>query len=115
MISRQVRAAILDRAGGQCERCGRSLDPYFYSLQHRRARGMGGSRRRDTNSPVNLVALCGSATTPGGCHQWVEAHPDYAIVDGWRVPQGIDPVGSPVRTWQGWKLLDADGTYQVVA
>jgi hypothetical protein len=89
--------AILEREGHCCGRCGgalwgeRGLD---YSIQHRRARGMGGTDRPDTNAPQNGIALCGSATT--GCHGYVEAHPEEAEADGYRVPQGGDPLMFPV-------------------
>lgn len=90
-----VRAAVLARARFRCERCGESLiGPLGYSLQHRRARGMGGSKRPDTDGPTNLAALDGSATT--GCHGWVESHPAQALYEGWRVPQGTDPAEVPV-------------------
>lgn len=68
------------RSGGMCE--GRTpaciapggavglLPRYKVSIQHRRARGMGGSRLAETHTLDNLLLLCGSGTT--GCHGWVE-------------------------------------------
>jgi hypothetical protein len=108
-VTEHVRETVLDRADQMCERCGKYLDPFFYSLQHRRARGMGSSRRPDTNSPANLIALCGSATTPGGCHQWVESHPDEARAEGMRIGQRENPLEVPVKLWYGWVSLDALG------
>ncbi len=89
--------AILERDGHCCVRCGgalhgqRGLD---YSIQHRRARGMGGSRRPDTNSVQNGLAMCGSGTT--GCHGWVESHRHEALSCGWAVDQSADPLKVPV-------------------
>lgn len=111
-ISRKVRALVLQRAEGRCERCGVNLDGFFYSLQHRRARGMGGSSRSGTNLAGNLVALCGSATT--GCHGYIEANPDAAACDGLRIRQGDDPLTLPVRLRYDWVFLADDGTYRVV-
>lgn len=113
-----VRTAVLARAGDRCERCGHTLkDPWRgYSLQHRRARGMGGSRRADTNSAVNLGALCGSATTPDGCHHWVESHPVEAAAEGWRVAQHEDPAAVPVLLHGvSLVLLTTDYGYQEAA
>lgn len=66
--SRKVRALVLARDGYACVRCGKGCGPGIaeYSLQHRKARGVGGD-----NSLPNLILLCGSATT--GCHGEVEA------------------------------------------
>ena len=109
MIPPKLRALVKEeRAENCCERCGDPLDPFYYSLQHRRARQMGGTKRPDTAS--NLAALCGSATT--GCHQWVESHPDAAILDGWRVPSWDDPALVPIRHWElGLVYLAGDGRY----
>jgi hypothetical protein len=109
VITPRVRKLVLERAEGLCERCGKKLDSFLYSLQHRRARGMGGSRRTNTNTPTNLGALCGSATT--GCHGFVESHPRLAADEGWRVPQRKDPADVPVLSWRGWVYLDDEGGY----
>ena len=58
-----------------------------HQIQHRRARGMGGSTAEDVNSPANLVLLCEA------CHRHVEAHPEGALATGFRVRQGKDPEG----------------------
>lgn len=90
-------AAILERDGRRCVRHGGVLygdRGIHWSVQHRRARGMGGTVRPDTSQPQNGIALCGSATT--GCHGWVEAHPAEAEANGWRVPQAGDPLKVPV-------------------
>lgn len=66
--SAAVRKLVLEREGMQCAACGRSVTGRPFSIQHRRARGMGGGAGREANQPSNLVLLCGSATSPGGCH-----------------------------------------------
>lgn len=111
-IPPKVRQQVKDRAMGCCERCGTPLDTFLYSLQHRRARSMGGSRAADTNTAVNLAALCGSATTPSTCHQWAETHPEAAIEGGWRVPSWADPAATPIDHWEhGLVYLTGDGRY----
>jgi len=81
------------------------------TIQHRRARGMGGSSKASTSSPANGLLLCGSGTT--GCHGWTESHPAEAAFLGWRVTQFDDPTHVPV--WRTtplggeWVLLDDDG------
>lgn len=102
-----VRAIILDRDNGSCVRCGlqclwwngiRWVQTAEYSIQHRRPRGMGGSKDLATNRPTNGVVLCGSATT--GCHHHVESNRAEAYDDGFLVHQGIDPEAIPVRHHQ---------------
>jgi hypothetical protein len=69
------RMRILIRANFVCEFCGSnrgSNSMGFWSVHHRRPRGMGGSKDPQTNSPENLLLLCGSGTT--GCHGYFESH-----------------------------------------
>ena len=107
-----TRAIVLARSDGYCERCGLAVRGGTgwvreHSFHHRRPRGMGGSRAADTNSPANLLLLCGTATT--GCHRQVEANRHRALDQGLLVPQGHDPATVPVATRLGWILLDHDG------
>ncbi len=84
---RRTRALVLERDGYQCARCGRPAGPGTgpYSLQHRKARGVGGD-----NSPANLLLLCGSATTL--CHGHVEARTDpHDLAAGYRLESWQDP------------------------
>jgi hypothetical protein len=46
------------------------------SRQHRVARQSGGRRPGIYSTPVNGVTLCGSATSPGGCHLRAESRTD---------------------------------------
>jgi hypothetical protein len=111
-IPKRVRLLVLTRDAWTCQVCGRNLAHAYldgdYSLQHRRARGMGGSKRPDTNGPANLITVCGSATT--GCHQRIESQPDWAAGRGLRLRQNQTPAGCPVLTVGGWLLLHPDGT-----
>lgn len=108
-----VRAAVWDRDGGACAWCGTPITGE-HSLQHRRARGMGGTKRADTNSPANLVLTCGSATT--GCHGWIESHPREAERREFRLRQLADPADVPLL-YRGarWVRLDHHGGITVHA
>lgn len=76
-----VMDALLFRSSGLCEartvRClagpdGRldRLPAHLVSIQHRLARGMGGTSREDVHDVRDLLVFCGHGTT--GCHWWVE-------------------------------------------
>jgi len=101
VIPDAVKDAIRDRdqhhGWPQCQRCGRLIGTGPFSRHHRDPRGMGGSKA-DPHALVNLVLLCGSATSRGGCHQAVEAAArKQAYIDGWLVPMNIRPEDWPVR------------------
>lgn len=77
----QTFLLLLVRSGGMCEaqtpHCiapGGRIESHLrreqVSVQHRRAQGMGGTSRTETNDLANLLLLCGTGTT--GCHGWVE-------------------------------------------
>ena len=115
--TRKTRMAALKRDDGRCVRCGAivadpdSGAPFIdWSLQHRRARGMGSSKDPVTNSIENLIVLCGSATT--GCHGDVEVNREAGRRFGYAVPQWRDPAVMPVRHWQlGWAWPTPDGAW----
>jgi hypothetical protein len=109
----KVRRLVLERDEWTCQRCGQDISDGDYSLQHRRARGMGGSKAADTNLPANLITVCGSATN--GCHGRIESDPLRAATTGFRLPQGADPEAMPVQTWRGKALLSNDGMLALVA
>lgn len=114
--SPQVVDAVCERAGHSCEIClsgvgdRRGID---YSIHHRRPRQMGGTRWSGSNSPSNLMLLCGSGTT--GCHGVVESHRSGAVAGGWLVMSRDDPATVPVLIGrERWVLLTADATYEDV-
>lgn len=75
---------------------------------------MGGTRRRESNGPANLVLVHGSGTT--GCHGWIEAHPREAERRGFRLRQLADPEVVPVL-YAGavWVRLDGGGGWTAVS
>lgn len=93
-----VRALIRDRSGGCCEVCGEwSSDMQHH---HRRARGMGSTKRPETNMPANGLLLCGS------CHRHVESHRALAYENGWLVHQTASPRDVAVLRRGEWVELD---------
>lgn len=54
----------------------------------------------------NLVTVCGSATSQGGCHDWMENEARHrAKLLGWLVPNGKAPENWPVlRFGQEWEM-----------
>lgn len=104
-----TRRTVGERAGGCCERCGKIITNE-YSIHHRKPRGMGGTSDPAVNSPANLVLLCGSATTPDGCHTAVERFRQSAITTGYIVTRTADPATIPIKRHNGWFLLNHNGT-----
>lgn len=117
--SAKVRALVIERDEGRCVRCGIQLfdddRPYrSYSLQHRRAKKMGGDRRPDTNAPQNLILVCGHATEPRKCHHAMEGRNSGVWEHGWVLKDREDPLEVPVTTWRGPIWLHADGSWTYV-
>lgn len=121
-FSRAVVDLILERDMHSCVRCGmgvgdlRGMD---FSIQHRRARGAGGSVLPDTALPSNGVILCGSATTK--CHAEVERRRVEDEIAGYWAPQlaGGKPVVMTTvplhHAAHGWILLDDFGGFDRIA
>jgi len=106
-----TRDLVMERDGYCCAWCGRQLLTGPRSLQHRHARGMGGTTDPAANSPSNLILLCGSATTPGGCHLFAEQRSDEARIAGLWVPSWQNPADVPVlHAAYGPCLLLDDGS-----
>ena len=103
-----IRRQVIARDLSTCQWCGRHVrtESGWYSLQHRRARGMGGSRDAATNLPANLLLVCGTGTTE--CHGWIEAQPAQAIGRGFRISAAAVPSRIPFVDWTGreWRLTD---------
>lgn len=105
------REVVLARDGTTCQCCGVDVTYKLASIQHRIPRGMGGSRL--VNIPSNGVLVCGSATTPDSCHNWME-HEDRpaAVQMGYLIPKlaHLHPSRVPLYTKpHGWVLLDDFG------
>lgn len=112
-VSAKVRQVVLERDQFRCCRCGSYVGPFGdFSVHHRRPRGMGGSKRPETNLPANLLTLCGSGTT--GCHGHIEANRDEARAAGLILLQAQTPTAEPVRTHRGLLLLDDEGMFTEV-
>lgn len=108
---RTTRELVLERDDYRCVGCGALIiggGPY--SLQHRVARGMGGTRNPRANSPVNLITLCGSATSADGCHLFCEQrNPELRDMGLW-LPSWEDPADVPVHhSTHGLVYLTDDG------
>lgn len=99
-FSRTVRAIIIGRSDGWCERCGGDR---AFEQHHRRPRGAGGTRRPESNLPSNGLNLCPA------CHRRVESHRAEAYEHGWLVRQTDDPAAVPVLYRGTWVLLDTLG------
>lgn len=80
---------IWTRDQGCCARCGRALRRegrgVEWSVHHRCPRSTGGTRRLWVNEAANGVLLCGSATSPEGCHNAVESNRDQGRAQGFLV------------------------------
>lgn len=116
------RLVIISRAGGSCEVCGQpvaliddgEVTPISaFSVHHRQPRGMGGSTVEDINTAPNLLLVCGSATSPGGCHQMIESQRALSYANGWLVQRPTNPADVPVLIFAGVRVyLTNDGRYQ---
>jgi hypothetical protein len=107
----QLRSTVRLRDNGQCASCGIAISQGWYSVQHRKARGVGG-----TNDLSNLVLLCGSATSPG-CHRKCEDRDLDMRERGFWIPSwGGEPAEIPIVTWDGRVVYIAgDGTWSFTA
>lgn len=106
---------VLERAQHSCEVCGIGLGDrrgVDYSIHHRLPRQMGGTRWAGCNLPSNLLLVCGSATTPGGCHATIESHRAGAVAAGWLVLSRTDPARvACLITRDRWVYLNDSGEY----
>lgn len=105
-FSRAVKAIVDERSRGWCEICGYLASHGQY--HHRRPRGMGGTKRIETGSPVNALYLCQE------CHAWIESLRAHALRNGWLVGQSEDPALTPVNYRGVMATLTNDGRVIVV-
>ena len=109
-----VRKLIREREEMQCAACGVSVRGLPHSIQHRRARGMGGTADPAVNLPSNLVLLCGSAVT--GCHGLAESRDPDMHGRGFWLRSWQDPAVVPVMLASQYRSgvavwLTDDGEY----
>lgn len=110
--TKKVRDVVMARDGGRCVRCGVPVTGLPHSLQHRRARGAGGTTRPDTNLPANLILVCGTGTSL--CHGRIERKRHEAQGFGWAIPLAA----SCPADWSVWTAdrgriyLDDDGSWR---
>ena len=105
-----VRASVINRGGGTCEICNKSLYSEMYvSLHHRKPRKMGGSKDVALNESSNLMMICGSGTS--GCHGYVESNRELSYENGWLVHSYENPATKPVLIRNVFMLLDNEATY----
>lgn len=100
-----VRKQIQDRSEGICEvQAVCSWDPAQHR-HHRRARGMGSTRRPETNQAANGLDACSA------CHAHLESHRMEALECGWLVPQVKIPQDVPVLRRGEWVMLFNTGDF----
>lgn len=71
---------------------------------------MGGTCQPNTNSPSNLILLCGDGVQ--GCHGHIEHNREEARKTGYNIPQFVtNPASIPVKYWDGRTyILNDDGS-----
>jgi 5-methylcytosine-specific restriction enzyme A len=108
--SAAVRSLVIERDQRACASCGKPIGSGQWSMQHRLARGAGGSSNPLINAPSNLIVLCGSANTPHSCHLAAESRGAESHGNGFWLHHGQDPATVPVQhALHGWVLLTAAG------
>ncbi|BCK58335.1 hypothetical protein NWFMUON74_61070 [Nocardia wallacei] len=90
------------RSGSACEHCAGRRG---VQIHHRRPRGMGGTRRADSNSPAALLHLCLE------CHGLIESRREWALANGLLIRQNADPALTAVLLGGRNVLLDNEGRY----
>lgn len=112
---RATRELVDERDDWHCACCGNSVYGRPFSRQHRIARGMGGTSDPALNRPSNIVLLCGSATSPGGCHLACEQREERLHALGFWLNSWENPAAVPVaHASYGWVLLLPDGGVDVL-
>jgi hypothetical protein len=97
----QVKLLARTRAGGgdidqaACEACGRWLGRYGGQIQHRLARGAGGSKDPVVNGIANAALLCGTPLDKRTCHGKAESRDPEMEAKGWWIESGNGPEHDP--------------------
>jgi hypothetical protein len=96
-FSPATRKRIWVRDAGGCQWCGLPIhEGQEYSIQHRRARGAGGSSRPETDLDGNGVLMHGTGTT--GCHGHVEKYREESRARGFTLWQSCPvPADVPIQ------------------
>ena len=106
-FSADTKTIVIERAKGRCDKCGAAITSGAH-WHHRRARGMGSTKRPESSSPANCLLL------HPACHDYVEKHRTESIDNGWLVRQQDDPRLMPVLLQGVWCLLFDDGTVRSI-
>jgi hypothetical protein len=116
----RARRLVFARAFGFCESCGVSVIGRPYSIRPRVEQGAGAASRPGAGAVWNLSLLCGSATSPGGCHRLCEQrdqdmHDRGMWLRSWENPRLVplwlvNPEGPRIPVW-----LNDEGTYDLEA
>jgi hypothetical protein len=67
---------------------------------------MGGTSDPRINAWANLILMCGTGTSAGGCHARTEHNPTWALEHGYRVGSWDDPATVPVTHYQYGRALN---------
>lgn len=105
-FSDKAKALVKERAQGNCELCGlQASEPQYH---HRRPRGMGGTRRKESGDPANALYLHFK------CHERVERNRLEALHNGWLIRQSDEPTLVPVFRRGEWVILHPDGRLSII-
>jgi 5-methylcytosine-specific restriction protein A len=100
-FSKTVLERVQERCEGRCEAMFRGCTITATQAHHRRARGMGSSRRQSTNSASNALACCRN------CHERIESERRWAVDNGFLVAQHHEPTERAVW-WRCARTPDGD-------
>lgn len=116
-LATRTRAGSGDPEQACCEACSACLGRYGGQVQHRLARGMGGSSDEATAAITNAALLCG--TPQSLCHGLCERRDPHMHGAGFWLTSGQDPACEPIllagrdggiRVW-----LTSFGSYSTTA
>jgi hypothetical protein len=114
--SRRTRTLVLERDDYRCVCCGQSIIGRWYEIQHRDARGMGGTSRREANLPPNLLTMLREH------HLRVERRGEEDNARGYWLRMGEDPLTKPVMVFSeggsgvmAWPTIDGRYVYEAPA